>query len=128
MIDTGAELPSGIFAGEALIRNDNSKGFFKISNTTLDSFMFEIPRLELCDFNVNTLPNSGSDTTTPLSDIHDPDQSCILPFINTIFAEKGEIKILGTRAPKTEPFSESSRVESVKALLHLEHLLEKDVF
>ncbi|KAI4476428.1 hypothetical protein M0804_013598 [Polistes exclamans] len=54
--------PACINAGEALIKNNNVKGFFKISNTTSKQYIFEIPRLEHSDFREDTLLNSGPNT------------------------------------------------------------------
>ncbi|KAI4473237.1 hypothetical protein M0802_016235, partial [Mischocyttarus mexicanus] len=116
------QLPPGIYAGEALIRNDNGKGFFKISTTTSEDFMFEIPRLELFDFNMDTLPNSGSKTVKNISSIPDPNESNVLSFIHTIFADEDRKEISGGKVLKDEPSLQSSRSESVKALLRLDHL------
>ncbi|KAI4473818.1 hypothetical protein M0804_015153 [Polistes exclamans] len=85
-------LPAGIYAGEALIKNNNGKGLFRITNTTSKQYMFEIPRLELSDFSEDTLLNSGSDTGNKTTD---PDSSEILSFIHTIFTEKN-----GEECPK----------------------------
>ncbi|KAI4476897.1 hypothetical protein M0804_013224 [Polistes exclamans] len=79
--------PAGIFAGEALIKNNNGKGFFGITNTTSKKYVFKIPRLELSDFSEDTLLNSRSDTGNKTTD---PDSSEILSFIHTIFTEKNK--------------------------------------
>ncbi|KAI4476252.1 hypothetical protein M0804_013739 [Polistes exclamans] len=85
-------LPAGIYASEALIKNNNGKGCFRITNTTSKQYMFEILRLELSDFSEDTLLNSGSDTSNKTTD---PDSSEILSFIYTIFTEKN-----GEECPK----------------------------
>ncbi|KAI4474793.1 hypothetical protein M0804_014669 [Polistes exclamans] len=90
------QLPAGIYAGKALIKNNNGKGFFKITNTTSKQYMFEIPRLELSDFSEDTLLNSGSDNGSKTTD---PDSSEILSFIHTIFTEKN-----GEECPKLNTF------------------------
>ncbi|KAI4476359.1 hypothetical protein M0804_013674 [Polistes exclamans] len=99
-------LLAGIYAGEALIKNNNSKGFFSITNTTSEQYMFEIPRLELSDPSEDTLLNSGFDTGNKTTD---PDLSEILSFILTIFTEKNgkECPKLNTREVK--PSFKSSR-------------------
>ncbi|KAI4476058.1 hypothetical protein M0804_013900 [Polistes exclamans] len=79
------QLPLGIYAGEALIKNSYGKGFFKISNTTSKQYMFQIPRLELSDFREDTLLNSGPNTSYKTIA---PSSSEILSFIHTIFTEK----------------------------------------
>ncbi|KAI4474699.1 hypothetical protein M0804_014714, partial [Polistes exclamans] len=89
-------LPAGIYAGESLIKNNNGKGFFRITNTTSEQYMFEVPRLKLSDFSDDTLLNSGSDTGKKTTD---PDSSEILSFIHTIFTEKN-----GEGCPKLNTF------------------------
>ncbi|KAI4476491.1 hypothetical protein M0804_013562 [Polistes exclamans] len=79
------KLPAGIYAGEALIKNNNSKGSFKISNTTSKQYMLAIPRFELSDFREDTLLNSGPNTSNKTNA---PESSQILSFIHTIFTEK----------------------------------------
>ncbi|KAI4476256.1 hypothetical protein M0804_013743 [Polistes exclamans] len=86
------QLPVGIYAGEALIKNSNGRGFFKISSTTSKQYMFEIPRLEISDFMEDTLLNSGPNTSNKTNA---PDSSEILSFIHTIFTERN-----GEECPK----------------------------
>ncbi|KAI4476876.1 hypothetical protein M0804_013203 [Polistes exclamans] len=113
------QLPVGIYAGEALIKNSNGKGFFKISNTTSKQYMFEIPRLELSDFREDTLLNSGPNTSYKTNA---PDSSEILSFIHTIFTEKNGEECPKLNTLEAKPSFTSSRAESVRALLRLDHL------
>ncbi|KAI4473413.1 hypothetical protein M0804_015364 [Polistes exclamans] len=88
------QLSAGIYASEALIKNSN-------------------------DFREDTLLNSGPYTSNKTNA---PDSSEILSFIHTIFTEKN-----GEECPKlntldAKPSFTSSRAESVRALLRLNHL------
>ncbi|KAI4476475.1 hypothetical protein M0804_013546 [Polistes exclamans] len=113
------QLLAGIYAGEALIKNNNGKGFFKITNTTSKQYMFEIPRLDLSDFSRDILLNSGSNTVYKTTD---PDSSEILSFIHTIFTEKNGEECSKLNTLKAKPSFTSSRAESVKALLRFDYL------
>ncbi|KAI4485453.1 hypothetical protein M0804_006958 [Polistes exclamans] len=113
------QLPAGIYAGEALIKNNNGKGFFKITNTTSKQYMFEIQRCELSDFSEDTLLSSGSNTSNETTV---PDSSEILSFIHTIFTKKNREECHKLNTLETKPSFTSSRAESVKALLLLDHL------
>ncbi|KAI4476352.1 hypothetical protein M0804_013667 [Polistes exclamans] len=113
------QLPVGIYAGEALIKNSNGKGFFKISNTTSKQYMFKIPRLELSDFREDTLVNSGPNTSNKTNA---SDSSEILSFIHTIFTEKNGEECPKLNTLEAKPSFTSSRAESVRALLRFDHL------
>ncbi|KAI4476520.1 hypothetical protein M0804_013499 [Polistes exclamans] len=81
--------------------------------------MFEIKRCELSDFSEDTLLSSGSNTSNETTD---PDSSEILSFIHTILTEKNGEECHKLNTLETKPFFTSSRAESVKALLLLDHL------
>ncbi|KAI4473938.1 hypothetical protein M0804_015098, partial [Polistes exclamans] len=80
------KLPPGVYAGEALVKNENGKAYFKVINTTSKPVSLVIQRLELFDYSLGTLPNSAPSTSDPLSEICDPDQSEYLHYVHTIFA------------------------------------------
>ncbi|KAI4476775.1 hypothetical protein M0804_013319 [Polistes exclamans] len=113
------QLPAGIYAGKAFIKNYNGKGFFKISNTTSKQYMFEVPRLELLDFSEDIILNSGPSTSNK---INAPDSSEILSFIHTIFTEKNGEECPKLNTFEAKPSFTSSRAESVRELLRLDHL------
>ncbi|KAI4474720.1 hypothetical protein M0802_015474, partial [Mischocyttarus mexicanus] len=75
-------LPHGIYAGEALVTNNNGKANIKIINTTSRSVALPIPKIELLDFCVGTVPNSSSYTNVPESKVIDSDPS---EHIHTLF-------------------------------------------
>ncbi|KAI4473920.1 hypothetical protein M0804_015104 [Polistes exclamans] len=80
------KLPPGVYAGEALVKNENGKAYFKVINTTSKPVSLAIQRLELFDYSLGTLPNSAPNNSDPLSEICDPDQSEYLHYVHTIFA------------------------------------------
>ncbi|KAI4474792.1 hypothetical protein M0804_014668 [Polistes exclamans] len=69
------KLQPGVYAGEALVKNENGKAYFKVINTTSKPVSLAIQRLELFDYSLGTLQNSAPSTSDPLSEICDPDQS-----------------------------------------------------
>ncbi|KAI4486395.1 hypothetical protein M0802_012286, partial [Mischocyttarus mexicanus] len=81
------ELPPGVYAGEALVKNINGKAYFKISNKNQKSVTFEIPRLELLAFSEGTLPNSDSSISNSATNIPKSEPPDFLSSIHTIFAE-----------------------------------------
>ncbi|KAI4473889.1 hypothetical protein M0804_015122, partial [Polistes exclamans] len=61
------QLPPGVYAGEALNKNENGKAYFKVINTTSKSVSLAIPRLELFAYNTVQLQRQtgvGGDTHT----------------------------------------------------------------
>ncbi|KAI4473711.1 hypothetical protein M0804_015215 [Polistes exclamans] len=80
------QLPPGVYAGEALVKNENGKAYFKVINTTSKPVSLVIQRLELFDYSLCTLPNSAPNNSDPLAEICDPDQSEYLHYVHTIFA------------------------------------------
>ncbi|KAI4472952.1 hypothetical protein M0804_015541, partial [Polistes exclamans] len=121
------QLPPGVYAGEALVKNENKKAYFKVINTTSKSVSLAIPRLKLFDYSTSTLPNVASNNSDPSSEVCDPDQSEYLHYVHTIFASPSSNKTPKMSAPKFEFSFAPSQAKSVKSLLHLEHFNTEEV-
>ncbi|KAI4472596.1 hypothetical protein M0802_016664, partial [Mischocyttarus mexicanus] len=66
-------LPKGVYGGEALVENKSGKAYFKLHNTTSRFVSLKIPKLELLDYSIGTLPNLACDSYKPLSEIENSD-------------------------------------------------------
>ncbi|KAI4473948.1 hypothetical protein M0804_015089 [Polistes exclamans] len=96
------QLPPGVYAGEALVKNENGKAYFKVINTTSKPVSLAIQRLELFDYSLGTLLNSAPNNSDPLSEICDPDQSEYLHYVHIILASTSANETLKRGDQKSE--------------------------
>ncbi|KAI4476579.1 hypothetical protein M0804_013473 [Polistes exclamans] len=114
-----------------LIDIDYTNGCLKFRNKRVPfavdekSVSLTIPKLELLDYGINTLPNSESNTSNSISADHNSDSSEYLHVLHTIFGSTFANATPKKEAPKSALTLIPSRAESVKSLLRLENLNTK---